>query len=100
MNEDEEDVGAPTPDEGPRFRSLLDELTDFVPTRERNRNLFVESRAEQVMSSAIHLLRLIRESYDENTAEDLTGRLLRAIRAGEKEKFHRKIRQIREGRGR
>lgn len=85
-------------DTDPRFRSMLDELTDYVPTRVHNRALFIEGKAEQVISSAIHLINLLNESFDEETAGDLTKRLIRAIHSGDKDKFHRKIRQIREGR--
>jgi hypothetical protein len=80
----------------PKFRSLVDELTDYAPVKDRD--LFIESRAEQVMASVSHLMRLIRESYDEETADDLTKRLINSIRSDDNNKFRRGIRQIRESR--
>ena len=79
-----------------KFRSLVDELTDYAPVKDRD--LFIESRAEQVMASVSHLMRLIRESYDADTAEDLQKRLVNAIRSDDESKFKRRIRAIRESR--
>ena len=80
-----------------KYRSLIDELTDYAPVA--NRDLFIESRAEQVLASVSHLMRLIRESYDEETADDLQKRLVNSIRSGDETKFRRGIRAIRESRG-
>jgi hypothetical protein len=77
-----------------KFRSLVDELSDYAPTRDRD--LFIESRAQQVLASVGHLMRLIRENYDTETAEDLQKRLINSIRTEDDMKFRRKIRQIRE----
>lgn len=78
----------------PKFRSLLDELSDSAPLRDRE--LFIESRAQQVLASVSHLMRLIRESYEGEIADDLQRRLLLAIKNEDEQKFRRKIRQIRE----
>ena len=51
-----------------KFKSLLDEL-DYAPRH--NRDLFIESRAQQVIASVTHLMKLIRESYNEEDADDL-----------------------------
>jgi hypothetical protein len=79
-----------------KFRSLVDELTDYAPVKDRD--LFIESRAQQVLASVGHLMHLIRESYDEETADDLQKRLVNAIRSEDEGKFRRRIRQIRESR--
>lgn len=79
-----------------KFRSLIDELTDYAPVRDRD--LFIESRAEQVLSSVSHLMRLIRENYDAETADDLQKRIINSIRTEDHNKFRRRIRQIRESR--
>lgn len=79
-----------------RFGHLLDQLMDYAPTRDRE--LFIESRGIQVIASAQHLVRLIRESYDAPRASDLTRRLLRAIDSGDEEKFRRPLRVMRERR--
>ncbi len=80
-----------------KFRSLIDELSDYAPTN--NRDLFIEGRADQVMASVKNLMHLIRESYDEETADDLLKRLVNSIRSEDENKFRRRIRQIRESRG-
>ncbi len=79
-----------------KFKSILDEISDYAPTRDRDS--FIESRAQQVIASASHLMRLIRESYDVDTATDLSKRLLRAIASNDEDKFRRKVRAIRESR--
>ena len=79
-----------------KFRSIVDEIGDYVPYRDRD--IFIESRAQQVIASALHLIKLINESYTPDLAEDLTKRLLSAIRNEDEEKFRRKARQIRESR--
>jgi len=77
-----------------KFRSIVEELSDYAPAKDRD--LFIESRAQQVLASVGHLMRLIRESYDSETADDLQKRLVNAIRTEDEMKFRRKIRQIRE----
>lgn len=76
-----------------RFSSILDELNDIVP---RQREAFVDSRARQVVASACNLMRLIEESYDAETADDLKRRLFNSIRTGDSEKFSRRIKKIKD----
>jgi hypothetical protein len=78
----------------PKFRSLVEELTDYAPVKDRD--LFIESRAQQVLASVSHLMRLIRESYDVETADDLQKRLINSMRTDDENKFRRRIKQIRE----
>ena len=75
-----------------RFSSILDELTNTSPN---NRDAFVESRAMQVIASYNNLVKLITESYNEETADDLKKRLLLAIKNNDDQKFSRKIENIR-----
>jgi hypothetical protein len=77
-----------------QFKSIVDELNTYVPTK--NKNTFIEGRAQQVIASARHLIKLVEDSFDKETADDLTKRLLSAIKNDDTEKFCRKIRQIRE----
>lgn len=76
------------------FRSLIDELSDYAP--KNNKDLFIESRAQQVIASVTHLMKLINESYDADTAADLQKRLINSLRTGDESKFRRGIRHIRE----
>jgi hypothetical protein len=78
-----------------QFRSIIEELSSYAPTN--NKELFIESRAQQVIASARHLIKLLESSFPEEVSEDLTKRLLLAIKNDDVEKFARKMRQLREG---
>lgn len=79
-----------------KFNSILNELIDYAPSKDKD--LFIESRAQQVIGSALNVIKLIRENYDLDTANDLVKRLIRSIDSGDEEKFRRKIKTIREHR--
>jgi hypothetical protein len=80
-----------------KFSGMLDELADYAPSKDKE--LFIESRGQQVIASALNLIRLMRESFSEEVATDLTKRLVRAIANEDQEKFTRRLRQLRESRG-
>ena len=75
-----------------RARSILDELDTMLVHRDRE-NL-VESRANNVITSAINLLNYIRENYDSETAQQLENRLLNSIRSQDPNKFIRGVRKL------
>lgn len=77
-----------------KIKNVIDELLDYAP--QRDRELFIESRGQQVIASALNLIRLIRESFDDTTANDLSKRLVRAIINEDQEKFCRRLRAIRQ----
>ena len=77
-----------------KFQSIVEELLDYAPKKDRE--LFIESRGQQLIGSAINLINLIKESYNHEIADDLTKRLLRAISSGDEDKFRRGIRNLRE----
>jgi hypothetical protein len=77
-----------------KLRGIIDELLDYAPPRDKE--LFIESRGQQVIASALNLIRLIQESFAEDVAGDLTRRLLRAIASEDPEKFSRRLRTLRE----
>ncbi len=77
-----------------RTRSLLAEL-DSISTQ-RDRESFVESRATNLIHSAINLVSFIKEHYDAETAGELERRLLNSIRSGDASKFVRGIRKIKD----
>ena len=79
-----------------KFRSIVDELSDYRPVKDKE--LFIEGRGLQVIASALNLINLIEETYDEEYASDLTKRLVRSILSKDQEKFTRRVRQIRESR--
>lgn len=75
-----------------RTKSLLAEL-DSIATQ-RDRENFVESRATNVIQSAINLMNYIKEHYDTETSSELERRLLNSIRSGDSSKFVRGIRKL------
>lgn len=78
----------------PKFKSIVDELGTYIPSK--NKDTFIEGRAQQVIASARNLIKLVETTYPPELAEDLTRRLLSAIKNDDSEKFCRKVRQIKE----
>lgn len=77
-----------------KTRSLLAELDSIASQRDKEN--FVESRATNVIQSAINLLAYIKENYDNDTAGELERRLLNSIRSGDSSKFTRGIRKLKD----
>ena len=75
-------------------RNLLEELMGFVP--EENKLTVVQSRASHVISSVIHLFEFIDQSFDEEEANELTKRLLLAIKNKDPQKFTRGVEALHE----
>jgi len=75
-------------------RSFLQELSDLGLSRDTD--LIVESRASNIIQSAVNLLNLIRENYDIETAAELERRFLNSIKTGDATKFKRGIKRIQE----
>ena len=78
-----------------QFQSIIEALGSYVPSN--NKELFIENRAQQVIASARHLIQLLEDSFPGEVSDDLTKRLLLAIKNDDTEKFCRKMRQLREG---
>jgi hypothetical protein len=74
-----------------RTRSILEELESMYV--ERDRSHLVESRANNVISSAIRLMEFIDSSYSEEDAEILNRKLLNAIRSRDPRKFERSLKR-------
>jgi hypothetical protein len=74
-----------------RTRSLLEELDSMYIERERD--LVIESRAANIIAGAINLLEQIDASYTQEQAENLTRKLLNAIRTRDAGKFARTVRR-------
>ena len=75
------------------IKNFIDELDAIVPAR--SKHTVIESRATHLIASAINLVRLIRESFPEEQADDLVKRLHRSIMSEDERKFTRKIKEIR-----
>lgn len=78
------------------LKNIIDELDAIVPAK--SKHTVIESRATHLIASAINLIRLIRESYPDDQADDLVKRLHRSIMNEDERKFTRKIKEIRKER--
>jgi len=78
------------------LKNIIDELDAIVPAK--SKHTVIESRATHLIASAINLIRLIRESYPDDQADDLVKRLHRSIMSEDERKFTRKIKEIRKER--
>jgi hypothetical protein len=74
-----------------KTRSILEELDSLYV--ERDRRLLIENRATNVIASAIRLLEQIEAEYSAEQAENLTRKLLNAIRTKDAGKFSRSVRR-------
>jgi hypothetical protein len=74
-----------------KTRSILEELDGLYI--ERDRRLLIESRANNLIAAAIRLIEQIESEYSAEQAENLTRKLLNAIRTKEPGKFVRSVRR-------
>jgi hypothetical protein len=79
-----------------RTRSILQELNEIAEVR--NKEALIESRAVNVINSAINLLETIHKNFDSEQADELERRLINAIKGQDAAKFTRGIRKIAESR--
>jgi len=79
-----------------KTRSILEELDTLYNNRfaeKRERRYVVESRASNVIASAIRLMEQIEELYSPEQAENLHRKLLNAIRLRDPDKFARSVKR-------
>jgi len=74
-----------------KTRSLLEELEDIGNNRDTKH--VIESRAHNIITSAINLLEMINKHYDPEKAQVLERKLLNAIKARDQDRFSRSIRK-------
>lgn len=74
-----------------KTRSILEELDTLYV--ERDRRLVIENRASNLIDTAIRLLEQIESEYSAEQAENLTRKLLNAIRQKDPTKFSRSVRR-------
>jgi hypothetical protein len=75
-----------------RTRSILQELNELAEVR--NKDDLFESRAVNIINSAINLLETLHKHYDAESADELERRFLNAIRGQDTAKFTRGIKKI------
>jgi hypothetical protein len=79
-----------------RTRSILQELNEIADIR--NKDSLLESRATNIINSAINLMENIHKNYTAEQADELERRFINAIRGQDPAKFSRGIRKIVESR--
>lgn len=77
-----------------KTRSILEELNSIGHSRDAR--LLIENRGNNIITSAINLLNLVRETYSPEDALELERRFLNAIRTNEPIKFKRGLTKIHE----
>ena len=75
-----------------KTRSILQELNELAEVR--NKDAFYESRATNIINSAINLLETLHKQYTPEQADELERRFINAIRGQDPAKFTRGIRKI------
>lgn len=78
-----------------KTRSILEELDSIYQDKfqDRDRRYIIESRATNVIASAIRLIEQIEASYPPEQAENLVRKLLNAVRDKDPGKFTRTVRR-------
>ena len=74
-----------------KTRSLLEELDAMYV--ERDQRHVIETRASNIIASAIRLVEEIEQSYAPDQAENLTRKLINAIKLKDPGKFTRTVRK-------
>jgi len=77
-----------------RTRSILQELNELAEVR--NKDALFESRAVNIIDSAVNLIESLKKHYTAEQADELERRFLNAIRGQDPAKFTRGIRKITE----
>jgi hypothetical protein len=72
-------------------RSLLEELESI--SRERDTKHIIESRANNVIASAIHLMEVIERNFTPEQAAILEKKLLIAIKNRDQDKFAKSLKR-------
>ena len=82
-----------------KTRSIFEELDGIYKDRyakKQERGYLVESRASNVIASAIRLMEQIDSLYDAEQSENLNRKLLNAIRLRDANKFARSVKRANE----
>lgn len=74
-----------------KTKSILDELSSMHISRDKNH--LVESRANNIIQSAINIFEQIDSLYTREQAEDLQRKFVNAIKSRDPGKFARSVRR-------
>lgn len=75
-----------------KTRSILQELNAIAEAR--NTDSIIETRATNIINSAINLIELMQKHYGTEQADELERRLINSIKGQDPSKFSRGIRRI------
>lgn len=75
-----------------KTRSILQELNEIASVR--NKDSLIESRAINIINSAINLMENIKNSYSDVEADELERRLINSIKGRDSSKFTRGMKRI------
>jgi len=79
-----------------RTRSILQELNEIADIRSTDQ--LIESRATNIINSAINLMESIHKHYSPEFADELERRFINSIKGQDANKFIRGVRRIAESR--
>ena len=80
-----------------KTRSILEELESMHHARDTR--YVIETRAENIIASAVNLIELMEDTYTEAEVEDLTRKLLNSIKQKDSLKFKRSLGRVTESKG-
>lgn len=75
-------------------KSLFEELNSL--SFDKNSTRLVEQKGEHIIAGAINLIEYIEREFDDETASDLTKRLVNSIRSKDLRKFKRGIKSVKD----
>ena len=85
----------PTTSISNKSKSILEEISGFIPNRQREELL--DARAQNIMASAINLFEMIDGIFSEEDAELLKRRFFSGIKNTDTQRFTRTLRRIKAG---
>ena len=75
-----------------KTRSILQELNDIADRRDTES--LIQSRATNIINSAINLIESMHKHYDQTTAIELERRFINSIKGSDSSKFDRGIKRV------
>ena len=75
-----------------KTRSILQELNEIADCRDAES--LIQSRATNIINSAINLIESMHKHYDQTTAIELERRFINSIKGADSSKFDRGIKRV------
>ena len=75
-----------------KTRSILQELNEIADRRDTES--LIQSRANNIINSAINLIESMHKHYDQTTAIELERRFINSIKGSDSSKFDRGIKRV------